>query len=27
LTFKWPANSDAPLQQIGFVSINFDVGQ
>ncbi|WP_296317889.1 energy transducer TonB [Winogradskyella sp. UBA3174] len=27
LTFKWPVNSDAPLVQIGFVSINFDVGQ
>jgi len=27
LTFKWPANSDAPVEQIGFVSINFDVGQ
>ncbi len=27
LTFKWPVNSNAPLEQIGFVSINFDVGQ
>ena len=27
LTFKWPVNSDAPVEQIGFVSINFDVGQ
>ena len=26
-TFKWPANSEAPVEQIGFVSINFDVGQ
>ncbi|WP_179339999.1 energy transducer TonB [Winogradskyella ludwigii] len=27
MTFKWPANSDAPVEQVGFVSINFDVGQ
>ncbi len=27
LTFKWPPNSNAPVEQIGFVSINFDVGQ
>jgi outer membrane biosynthesis protein TonB len=26
-TFKWPANSKAPVVQVGFVSINFDVGQ
>jgi len=27
MTFKWPANSEAPVEQVGFVSINFDVGQ
>ncbi|WP_179319165.1 energy transducer TonB [Winogradskyella helgolandensis] len=27
LTFRWPANSEAPVEQVGFVSINFDVGQ
>ncbi|WP_430467517.1 energy transducer TonB [Winogradskyella ouciana] len=27
LSHKWPADSDAPAKQIGFVSINFDVGQ
>ena len=27
LTFKWPANPEAPVEQVGFVSINFDVGQ
>lgn len=27
LTFKWPADSEAPAEQVGFVSINFDVGQ
>lgn len=27
LTFKWPPNSNAPIEQIGLVSINFDVGQ
>lgn len=27
LSHKWPADSDAPTKQIGFVSINFDVGQ
>ncbi|BAO74853.1 hypothetical protein [Winogradskyella sp. PG-2] len=27
LSHKWPADSDAPARQIGFVSINFDVGQ
>jgi hypothetical protein len=27
LTFKWPSNSKAPIEQVGFVSINFDVGQ
>tara|TARA_R110002124_G_scaffold130996_1_gene292924 strand:+ start:8815 stop:9660 length:846 start_codon:yes stop_codon:yes gene_type:complete len=26
-TFKWPANPEAPTEQVGFVSINFDVGQ
>ena len=24
LSFKWPADADAPTRQIGFVSINFD---
>lgn len=27
LSHKWPADNDAPTRQIGFVSINFDVGQ
>lgn len=27
LSHKWPADADAPTKQIGFVSINFDVGQ
>ena len=27
LSHKWPADSDAPATQIGFVSINFDLGQ
>jgi len=27
LSHKWPADSNAPTTQIGFVSINFDVGQ
>ncbi len=27
LSHKWPADEDAPAKQIGFVSINFDVGQ
>lgn len=27
LSHKWPADSDAPSTQVGFVSINFDVGQ
>ncbi|WP_400081149.1 energy transducer TonB [Winogradskyella sp. R77965] len=27
LSHKWPADNDAPARQIGFVSINFDVGQ
>ncbi|MBC2846513.1 energy transducer TonB [Winogradskyella flava] len=27
LSHKWPANPEAPAKQIGFVSINFDVGQ
>ncbi|MDT0559397.1 energy transducer TonB [Ichthyenterobacterium sp. W332] len=27
LSHKWPADSKAPARQIGFVSINFDVGQ
>ncbi|WP_426429441.1 energy transducer TonB [Winogradskyella sp. HB-48] len=27
LSHKWPADSDAPTTQIGFVSINFDIGQ
>ena len=27
LSHKWPADADAPAIQIGFVSINFDVGQ
>ena len=27
MSHKWPADSDAPARQIGFVSINFDVGQ
>lgn len=27
LSHKWPADSKAPAKQIGFVSINFDVGQ
>lgn len=27
LSHKWPADPDAPARQIGFVSINFDVGQ
>ncbi len=27
LSHKWPADSDAPTTQVGFVSINFDVGQ
>ncbi|WP_299363921.1 energy transducer TonB [Winogradskyella sp.] len=27
LSHKWPADADAPAKQIGFVSINFDVGQ
>ena len=26
LSHKWPADNDAPTRQIGFVSINFDVG-
>ena len=27
LSHKWPADPDAPTTQVGFVSINFDVGQ
>ena len=27
LSHKWPADANAPAKQIGFVSINFDVGQ
>ncbi|MBC3847562.1 energy transducer TonB [Winogradskyella echinorum] len=27
LSHKWPADNDAPARQVGFVSINFDVGQ
>ena len=27
MSHKWPADNDAPARQIGFVSINFDVGQ
>ncbi|WP_179345376.1 energy transducer TonB [Winogradskyella ursingii] len=27
MSHKWPADSDAPARQIGFVSINFDVSQ
>ncbi len=27
LSHKWPADNDAPSTQVGFVSINFDVGQ
>lgn len=27
LSHKWPADPDAPSRQIGFVSINFDIGQ
>jgi hypothetical protein len=27
LSHKWPADADAPTTQVGFVSINFDVGQ
>lgn len=27
LSHKWPSDPDAPERQIGFVSINFDVGQ
>ena len=27
LSHKWPADADAPTRQVGFVSINFDVGQ
>lgn len=27
LSHKWPADSNAPSTQIGFVSINFDIGQ
>ena len=27
MSHKWPADSDAPTTQVGFVSINFDVGQ
>ncbi|NRD20962.1 energy transducer TonB [Winogradskyella eckloniae] len=27
MSHKWPADADAPTTQIGFVSINFDVGQ
>ena len=27
MSHKWPADSDAPARQIGFVSINFNVGQ
>ncbi len=27
LSHKWPSDSDAPTTQVGFVSINFDVGQ
>ena len=27
LSHKWPADPDAPAQQVGFVSINFDVTQ
>jgi hypothetical protein len=27
LSHKWPADPDAPTTQIGFVSINFDIGQ
>jgi hypothetical protein len=27
LSHKWPADSNAPTTQIGFVSINFDIGQ
>ncbi|WP_405573091.1 energy transducer TonB [Winogradskyella sp. Asnod2-B02-A] len=27
MSHKWPADSEAPTTQVGFVSINFDVGQ
>ena len=27
LSHKWPADENAPARQVGFVSINFDVGQ
>ncbi|MCT4630273.1 energy transducer TonB [Winogradskyella sp.] len=27
LSHKWPADSNAPATQVGFVSINFDIGQ
>ncbi|MAB48862.1 MAG: energy transducer TonB [Flavobacteriaceae bacterium] len=27
LSHKWPADSNAPTTQVGFVSINFDIGQ
>ncbi|MUU79601.1 energy transducer TonB [Winogradskyella endarachnes] len=27
MSHKWPADSNAPTTQVGFVSINFDVGQ
>lgn len=27
MSHKWPADPDAPATQVGFVSINFDVGQ
>ncbi len=27
MSHKWPADADAPTTQVGFVSINFDVGQ
>ena len=27
LSHKWPADPNAPTTQVGFVSINFDVGQ
>lgn len=27
LSHKWPADSKAPAKQIGFISINFDIGQ
>ena len=27
LSFKWPADSNAPAKQTGFVSINFDISQ